>query len=144
MDASKRMQYHVYSWLNIADELVWTVFHAPGECWFTEMELILSPFPDLHCHKTAPGSWCKKTNKRNKPGGKMIISTAIRTRSKLSGINAAFTLFPMPLIVWWFSIRQSLYIHGSGKWRVQMECCVFMPSMKLTVSIGEWAGASYQ
>ena len=36
--------------------------------------------------------------------GKIIISRAVKTWSKMLGINSEFTLLPIHVITWWFSI----------------------------------------
>ena len=83
MDSTSWLQYNMHLQLNITAGLVQTIFHAPAECWCTEMEQVLSPFkrftatqkPLVDGATNIPGEW--QTIILINISGKILISTAI-------------------------------------------------------------------
>ena len=82
----------------------------------------------LHCLTKSPGGWCHKQARcmagqihiiLTNIDGKFIISADIKTWLKLSGINTPFSLLPMHVNTWWFSILLSLYIFVSRNWELE-------------------------
>ena len=104
MDPTSGMQYEMYFLWNITDGLLQTIFHAPAECWCTEMEQIPSP-PKRFTASQKPLS-AGATNKLGEwPSlihiistnidGKIRIFIVIKTWSKLSGIHVQNYIYPV-------------------------------------------------
>ena len=90
MDPTSKMQHYIYFQYNITDGLLQNIFHAPVECWCTEMEQILSPFKRFTATQkplsagatNKPGEWPSLIHViLMNIAGKIILSTAVKTWS---------------------------------------------------------------
>ena len=64
MYSTSRLQYYTHFNFNTTDGLLQTIFHAPAECWCTEMEQIPDPFK--RCTATQKRLLAGATNKPGK------------------------------------------------------------------------------